>query len=165
MWNEMNKILPEIKFGNWEIKYQLDPFNNTRINTCLYKNEFGVMDDSETEFNLTKDFIDNAYGNILILGLGLGVVPLYLQNKNNIFKIDIIEIDLELINKIKEYLLLNNKINIINEDVYKFNTKEKYDCIWCDITQKYTDKTNFELTKIYKKFLNKNGLIDYWGEK
>jgi len=163
MWKKLYNILPEIEYNDWKIQHEIDPYDNISINTCLFKNEIGVMDDSLTEYNLTTHFLDRAFGNVLILGLGLGLVPLYLQDNSNIKKIDIVEIDSDLIKLIKKYIKFNDNINIINEDCYKFIPSYKYDSIWCDITNIYDDDKNSKLENVMKVHLNDNGIIKHWG--
>jgi len=98
-----------------------------------------LMTDSEFELLSNKHFIDNATGDVLILGLGLGMVVLPLLDDDSINSITIIEQEQDIIDyvgaKIKK-LDLKNKVNIKLGDAYEYykNTDEygKYDYVYID---------------------------------
>lgn len=108
----------------WELWYNIDN-NNIIIGT----------DDFNNFQNFYKDILNLKFDNILVGGLGLGVVPYLHQNTVN--KIDVIENDLDNISLIKELNYLNNKVNIIYDDVFNFTPTKKYDLILMDIWSVY----------------------------
>jgi spermidine synthase len=78
---------------------------------------------------------------VLIVGGGDGAVAKELLKYNFIKKIDLVDIDQEVVNLSKQYLikindnsLKNNKLNLFYEDAFNYikNTKNKYDIIIAD---------------------------------
>lgn len=74
--------------------------------------------------------------NALVLGLGGGIVPLFLGDKNQLnYTIDAVELDKGIATFAREYFFLNDAVNVIEDDARRFlNTNEqKYDLIVMDI--------------------------------
>lgn len=74
-----------------------------------------------------------SYGDVLLSGLGFGILPVWISNKTNIKSITVVEknksvIDLFNINN-RNY---SSKIKIINEDMNIFKTNERFDCVFLD---------------------------------
>ena len=124
-------------------------------NFSVYKREDGV---AIIEFNSTGFFVDNSemysevllgkcetcnpffknsfngfsYDTVLIVGLGLGLVPQELSEVNKCSKIDVLEIDQEIIDYTISSGHLNSDINLIQGDIYNYTTTETYDLIIID---------------------------------
>ena len=97
---------------------------------------------------------------ILLLGFGIGAIPMRLSLEEDIDIIDSVEINTIFIKKFKEYFPnYSNKINIIKDDVihYLNNTSEKYDIIIDDAFIDF-DKINLDYNLINTK-LNENGIF------
>lgn len=171
MFELMSKYLKPSKFGKWEITNKsYDIFENGRTHCELWNFELfertgvGEMSDSIQDFEENRSFIEYAIGknNVLIIGLGLGCVPFYLQNKVN--KIDIVEIDKDLISHITSNVPFNSNVNIINEDGYNYKAVKKYyDAILVDISSTIDEDINKLLSKRYEDALVNNGKIFWWG--
>ena len=74
--------------------------------------------------------------NALILGLGGGIVPLFLSDKQNLnYTIDAVELDPDIIRFSKEYFSLPDDINVIQDDARRVlnANKNEYDLIVMDI--------------------------------
>ena len=112
----------------------LNSKNNTFFeNTCM-------MSDTPMERFTNQDFINMAEDRVLIAGLGIGMVPVTLAQKDEIKHITVIEIDSEIIELveplIRKYVPNHEKIEIIQADAYEFPktyTGKKYDYLWLDI--------------------------------
>ena len=124
-------------------------------NFSVYKREDGV---AIIEFNSTGFIVDNSemyseillgkcetcnpfyknsfngfsYDSVLVVGLGLGLVPQELSEVNKCSKIDVLEIDQEIIDYIISSGHLNSDINLIQGDIYNYTTTETYDLIIID---------------------------------
>ena len=155
----MYKYIPEMSFGNWKIVHEYD--DNQKY-CSLYNGNLGAMIDHPTEYERNKYFIDTCYGNVLIAGLGMGAVILSIMDKKNVKNVDVVEIDKELIDIIKNYVPFNSKINIINKDIENFIPKKNYDSIWIDIELAMKDTMNIEYKNKFKKYLTTNGFIKCW---
>ena len=73
-----------------------------------------------------------SYDTVLIVGLGLGLVPYELSEVNGCSKIDVLEIDQEIIDYTILSGHLNSDINLIQGDIYNYTTTETYDLIIID---------------------------------
>jgi len=80
------------------------------------------MSDTSYELECIKWFVDRAYGNVLIIGLGLGVILEQLKH----CRITILEIDQEVVD------LVQPDHKVIIGDAYDYRPNENYDCIWID---------------------------------
>jgi len=138
----------------------------------LIKNVDGkaMMSDLETETITNQKFLDNVKGDVLIFGLGLGLIVFPILLDESIRTIDIVEIDTGLIEYVgniikKEYKF--DKVNIINADLRDYHNviSKNYDTIYFDIWE-FVGETEIEeinqLHKTYLPFLNKNGWMDSW---
>ena len=96
------------------------------------------------EINTMKNHIKDAFGNVLVLGLGLGYYVFHIARKKDVDKITIIEKDKRVIKIFKENLLPyfenKDKITIIEDDAIKYlSTPKDYDYCFCDIYHNVED--------------------------
>lgn len=99
------------------------------------------------------------YESVLILGLGLGVIPYYMEKYKNITNIDVIEPNNNII-EITSSLNHLKHTKIYKHDYYNYKTDKKYDLILVDIwwnIPKYKNSEIFGIESHYKK--NQNGII------
>lgn len=127
----------------------------TGTNFSVYKREEG---ETIIKYNTSGDIIENnemyskvmlgkcetcnpffknsfngfSYDTVLIVGLGLGLVPQELSEVNKCSKIDVLEIDQEIIDYTISSGHLNSNINLIQGDIYNYTTTETYDLIIID---------------------------------
>ena len=73
-----------------------------------------------------------SYDTVLVVGLGLGLIPYELSEVNGCSKIDVLEIDQEIIDYTISSGHLNSDINLIQGDIYNYTTTEIYDLIIID---------------------------------
>ena len=127
------------------------------------------MSITPNEVNTMEEDINNSFGNILVVGLGLGYFPYMSHLKKDVLSIDIIEIDKDIISLFKNEILdqfeYKSKINIINSDVYDYfssNDLSKYDYIYIDIWHDVSDgmKHYLRLKEYEKKYPNVK--FRYW---
>ena len=127
----------------------------TGTNFSVYKREEG---ETIIKYNTSGDIIENnemyskvmlgkcetcnpfyknsfegfTYDKVLVVGLGLGLVPQELSEVNKCSKIDVLEIDQEIIDYTISSGHLNSDINLIQGDIYNYTTTETYDLIIID---------------------------------
>ena len=127
----------------------------TGTNFSVYKREEG---ETIIKYNTSGDIIENnemyskvmlgkcetcnpfyknsfdgfSYDKVLVVGLGLGLVPQELSEVNKCSKIDVLEIDQEMIDYTISSGHLNSDINLIQGDIYNYTTTETYDLIIID---------------------------------
>lgn len=134
------------------------------------------MSNTNMEEITNYDFCDHAYGDVLIGGLGIGMIILAIQNKPEVKSITIIEKNQEVIDMIAPQLKFNDKVKIIRADVFEWKPDPgvKYDVsymdIWNGINKDIYEKQMKPLKKRYARFLrskkdNPNRYNKCWAER
>jgi hypothetical protein len=67
--------------------------------------------------------VDDAYGNVLVAGLGMGVVALLCAQKESVSSVTVLESDQNIIDLFDLQLFDKAKITVLKEDVYKHSGK------------------------------------------
>ncbi|MEM2121635.1 MAG: YkgJ family cysteine cluster protein [Candidatus Woesearchaeota archaeon] len=149
---ELN-LKPNIKI----IKYKNNKF--------LFINDYLWMWDTPQEREIQKFLADKAFGDVLVVGYGFGILTKFVSLNPRVKSVTTVEKFKEIIEKIKSF----DKIygNIIISDFYDLPENKKYDCvigdIWPDIDAKFLeDYVKFK--KKAKKILKKKGRILAWGK-
>jgi hypothetical protein len=134
-----------------------------------------MMSDTPMERNTNYDFIQKANGDVIIFGLGLGLIVIPLLKKENVKSILVVELHQDLIDLVEPILKQHdpeNKLTIVQGDCFEFHTKiakeRKFDSIygdiWIDISTDNYDEMK-TLTKNWKNHVNRsnpNAFIDHW---
>jgi len=119
-----------------------------------------IMSDAEYEKLTNTQIVNVARGNVLIAGLGIGMILIPLLKDKEVKKITVIEMEQELINlifpKIKKYDK-SNKLEVIQGDITKIDLpkEQKFDVIYFDIWDGVCGD-NYEQMKNLKKKFRKN---------
>lgn len=155
---EGDLLIPQLGFFNKPFNY-LAVYDNNRLWMSITPNEINTM----------KGPIENAKGNVLTFGLGLGYFAYMCSLKEEVKSITIIEKDSSVIKLFKEHILnqfeYKYKINIIQEDAYTFlKTLDEslYDYAFVDI---YHDASDGKQTYLnFKEYVNKYKTItfEFW---
>lgn len=80
---------------------------------------------------MTTDYT-GSYSNVLIAGLGLGILPQWFATEKN-SNVTVIENDSELISTIENFGFLHENINIIEADIFTYQPSSNYDIAVMDI--------------------------------
>ena len=106
---------------------------------------------------LYKGFFEGfTYDKVLIAGLGFGLIPQTLSEVNNCSKIDVVEIDQEVIDYNISSGHLNSDIVIIKSDIFEYITNEKYDLIIIDTIWDENEMSEEQVQALTSKFLTTN---------
>lgn len=169
--------------NNYEIRYFDDIYNNKLVglyinNTCQSisftdERKFELYDKYSLYYDL-PNLIDKNINNTLVLGGGTLSYPKYYIYKYPNIKMDVIEINKELIDASYKYFYINElyekydytheRLSIINDDAINYinNTNKKYDYIFFDAYIGYEPVSNiYEINTIskLKTILNENGYL------
>jgi len=92
------------------------------------------MSDSQLEVESLLTPIAMARGDVLVGGLGIGLLPVFIRNKRSVSKIDIVEINQDIIDTVFDQIF-NRKMRVIHDDIFHYleTTSERYDFIHIDI--------------------------------
>ena len=139
-----------ITMSKEEINKLMKEFFNKNVNSFMYSKKRLL----EIE-NFLKDFSLVDYNNVLDVACGAGIISSYLAKNNN----NVVGIDLSS-KMIENAKIIHNESNLIflNEDLYEFNYKDKFDLIVIFNAYPHFLDTNL-LIKSLKRLLNKNGRV------
>jgi hypothetical protein len=114
-----------------------------------------------------------AKGQVLIGGLGLGMVTLGCALKPEVEKVTVIEMDPDVIALVLPHLraalesqgVSPDKIEVIQADVFKWKPPKgvKYDCIWMDVWEEICTDNLDSYAKLNRKFAKNRAPGGYRG--
>jgi len=113
-----------------------------------------MMSDTQMERNTNKWFIWAANGDVLIGGLGLGMILLAAQEKEEVKSITVVELHQEIIDLVASQLPLNGKASVICGDVFEWYPPKgtKYDTIYFDIWNDSGGDNYEDMKKLNRRF-------------
>ena len=125
-----------------------------------------MMSNTPMEKRTSVAFVNNAHGDVLICGLGIGLVIMPLLDNDQVKSITVIEKYQDVIDcvlpQIEKYDT-GGKLKVICSDCFDFTTKEKYDTIFIDIWPYINEDVYKEemlpLKRKYRKFLSPYGKV------
>lgn len=142
MYKDMTQILKDGKVGNFELShFEIGKDDMYAIFHGIPSGKFirltnrgeVVMSDTSMEKRTNADFVRNAHGKVLVGGLGIGLILLAIQDKEEVEQITVVEKNKEVIELVGKQLPLNSKVNIVNDDVFTYKPLFKYNTIYMDI--------------------------------
>lgn len=137
-----------------------------------------IMSNSEIEKKNNAKIIEEARGEVLVAGLGIGLILLPMMNKPEVKSIEVVELQQEIIDLITSMVPFNEKVKIIKGSIVDFMPSHKYDCIYIDtlytnmlLESEIKDRSKngifIEDPKIAdifrKKFLKRGGYCAAWA--
>lgn len=185
MYKDMTEVLLEKEQNGWKLeKFEVknddllyafrsgvDPGNYIRL---MHDGKL-VMSDTDMEKRTNAEFCSKAHGDVLIGGLGIGLIVLAIQDKPEVNSITILEYNQDVIDLVATQLPLNNKVKIVNADVFIWKPDKgiRYDTIYMDIWPLISKEIyQKEMRVLKKKFarylkskdLNPNRFNKCWAE-
>lgn len=184
-FTSMNLIIPKGKSGDFSIKHYRvtkQDVKSARIRqiwqhdeilpkvgkvTILakktdssWKDHDVVMSDSEFDKHANQEIVRIANGNVLIAGLGIGMIILPLLKNKYVKKITVIEREQDVINLVYKHIKKHdksNKLEIIHDDILKVELpkEKKFDVIFFDIWNDVCGD-NYQLMKELRKKFRKH---------
>lgn len=180
----MADLLEEKQIGSWKLeKFTIDKNSlSTMIQGItpgtyikLSHNGECVMSDTDMEKKTNMDFYCNAHGDVLIGGLGIGMIVLAIQDLPEVKSITVIEKYPEVIDMVASQLNFNEKVKIICADIFQWKPEKgvmydvSYIDIWNYINEDIYEEEMKPLKKRYARFLrsrseNPNRYNKCWAE-
>lgn len=107
-----------------------------------------------------------ARGNILIIGLGVGLFPILLEQRNKAVKaITIVESRQEVVDLVYDCIMGNRtSVEVADGETYLTTTDKKFDFIFVDVWGSFTStiKGIDHWTNLAQRCLNKDGEVRCW---
>ena len=167
-WTRMNTLLKPKTGKRFALVY--DYVEDTMLLIDLKAN-YVVMSDSFQERELNAEIIEKAYGDILLLGFGMGFILQPLMKKPEVKSITIIEIDPEILDLCASQLVLTDKVRIIIDDAFAWTPDMMFDVIYDDADYQPEIIMKHELNGLHTdngerldKFLKPNGIYIKWSD-
>lgn len=180
MYKDMTEILKDGKVGDFELSHyeigqndlyaMLHGIPSGKFVRLMHRGEV-VMSNTDMEKRTNSSFVINAHGNVLIGGLGIGLILLAIQDKEEVKQITVVEKYKEVIELVGNQLPLNSKVHIVHDDVFGYKPLFKYNIIYMDIWNYInSDVYNNEMKPLisrYRRYLvpkseDENRYIDCW---
>ena len=124
-----------------------------------------IMEDNEKEAAEAEDFLNSATGDVLLAGLGLGMVVQPLIDNESVTSITIVEKFQEVIDLVWSHVPQSNKVRLITDDIYTWTPDKDFDVAWfdswiCPIDG--TDPYGTYLTEMKTKYESSVGVGHFW---
>jgi hypothetical protein len=106
---------------------------------CLYNNGdqwMSYQKNSDSEIKAMYSSYDLASGDVLVSGLGFGILALWLCSKPDVTSVTVVEISEDVIEIFKKHNTIPKKLNLVNDNIITYNTDKKYDSILLDHYEK-----------------------------
>lgn len=128
-----------------------------------------MMSDTPTEQRENFKLIQMAYGDVLIAGLGLGMVLVPLLANSNVTSVTVVEIDPDVIKLVVPHFL-GPKLKIIQADftTWKAPNKARWHTIYFDIWPNINADDLPMISKLrqrYRRRLHPQGWIGCWAQR
>ena len=121
--------IPEDEKGNWKV--EMDNGDCSLIKLSIGNS---IMKDSKWEYDTHKWLWDNATGDILVAGLGIGFLNKELIDNHSFNSVTIIENSQDVIDLVWPYCAKDSRFTLIKEDIETWNipTGSNWDIGWFD---------------------------------
>ena len=139
IYKNMSELLEERELNGWRlqkfeikndnIRAMFDGITPGKYIRLLHNGEC-VMSNTDMERMTNLDFCVNACGDIIIGGLGIGMIIMAIQDKPEVKSITVIEKNKEVIDIVATQLELNDKVNIVCADVLNGNLNVVLNMTW-----------------------------------
>ncbi len=141
--------------------------------TLLYHNDSYIMQDTTREYREHEQFLKEAHGNVIVGGLGLGMVNQSLMENPNVTSVTIIEKYQEVIDLVWQHCPKNEKIRLVHADIYEWEPDSKWDIAWFDSWCGENEHTEYQKLMNEKygsfckdiRFWKSFGISMGWGNK
>ena len=171
--------IPTGKKGKFKIKREYVKPNPYRVfsgryvpegeYTFLYRGGTLVMSDTPDEMRDHYHAVINANGRCLVAGLGIGMVLNAMAKKEEVTRIDVVELEQDVIDLVSRHYekLYPGKIFFYNCSIFDFAPEKgvKYDCAWFDIWDDLCTDNLKEMEILHRKFSRKAKWKGSWGKE
>jgi len=112
--------------------------------TVLFNPHHNIMQDTTREYREHEEFLDDAYGDILVAGLGLGMIHQSLIDNPNVNSVTIIEKYQEVIDLVWEHCPKDENFRLVHADIYEWTPDSKWDVGWFDSWVGENDQSEYK---------------------
>lgn len=130
----------------------------------LVRGKETIMSNTPAEVQDCRGGVHQAHGDVLISGLGLGVILTQILKKPEVKTVTIIEKSEDVIKLVAPSFESDKRVKIIHADAleYKPRRGEKYDVVWHDIWDNICADNLPEMRTLHKKYRHRAGWQNSW---
>tara|TARA_Y100000034_G_C6895553_1_gene412792 strand:- start:1982 stop:2629 length:648 start_codon:yes stop_codon:yes gene_type:complete len=132
-----------------------------------------MMSNTRMEKNSNHEIVSRANGDVLIAGLGVGLIVIPICRKKDVRTVTVIENNQNVIDLVEPYLRkipeVAEKLKVIKADIFEFQPNgQKWDTLYFDIWQDICEDNLEEIAKLHNKYKfkvnrdNPNFFMDSW---
>ena len=129
--------------------------------TILYKNGVEIMQDTTSEYKEHTPLWENAKGDVLIGGLGLGLVHQALLDNPEVTSVTIVEKYQEVVDLVWDHCPKDNTFTLITDDFETWEPSQRYDVCWID-TWLFPEDYETYNTAMILKYSQYCDWVGYW---
>lgn len=170
----LHHLIPEGEAGNHVIRKTAEG-----VTALLRKEKLKtttVMSDTKFELSSNRRFLYHSNGDVLVAGMGIGMVIVPLLHRDDVRSITIVEREQDVIDLVLPHIKKmdnENKIRIIRSDIFDLHLPDrKFDTIYFDIWDKSTLSNLSEINDLRIRFagnmvdrrLNPSAWMGAWME-
>jgi spermidine synthase len=114
--------------GEFSLSYEENTYRLCRGDIqlmCLYKPNYRELKEQYAMYDL-------AYGDVILTGFGLGILPLWVASKPNVTSVTVLEMSKEVVDLFLLHNTMPENITIIYANAKTYTTDKKYDCLFMD---------------------------------
>ncbi|GAG09876.1 unnamed protein product [marine sediment metagenome] len=187
-WEDYKVDIPEGKEGDWTVsKFDVSKeeasTQNMRASFAFSSRGMGieagtytrlqhggttVMSDTPSEIRDHRTPIDVARGEVLIVGLGIGMVAAACLKKPGVTKVTVVEMSPEVIHLTGDHLkgIYGDRLEIIEADILDWKPPKgrKWDVAWFDIWNDKCGDNTVEMSKLNRRYGRRTEWKGCWGE-
>ena len=158
--------IPEGVSGNFRIeKIKTDHYCGSDepmdTYTVLFNPHHNIMQDTTREYREHEQFLNDAYGNVLVAGLGLGMIHQSLIDNPNVNSVTIIEKYQEVIDMVWEHCPKDETFRLVHADIYEWESDAMFDVAWFDSWVGENEHDEYK-TLMMKKYHSNCKDIRFW---
>ncbi len=162
MYRKVSEIVPEGSSGNVRIEHFEVTEDQSRFSvirreyvspgtyTRLFINNILMMSDTDMERATNMDVVENSFGDVLIAGLGIGLIVPPILDKEDVTSVTIIEKSQDVINLVEPYYR-HPKLMVVCDDIFTWKPEMKYDTIYFDIWDSICVDNLKEINSLHRK--------------
>ncbi len=180
----MNRIecrVPEGVSGDWRVEsFTISEENAKRANIRAIFNPLEsvepgnykrlmrggtvVMSNTPMEIETNRPIIRNAIGNVLINGLGLGMVLEAILLTSDVTSVTVVEKSPDVIALVAPSFKDEPRVKIINADAFEYTPAkgQRFDAVWHDIWDTICGDNVLSMTKLARKYARRTDWQGAW---
>ena len=109
------------------------------------------MSDTPMERVTNAAFCKGAVGNVLVFGLGIGLILPPLQHSGRVTGITVVELNPDVIALVAPHYADLDKLKVVQGDAQTFKPKEKYDTVYFDIWPDISTKNLPQMQRLLRR--------------